>query len=531
MYHKRFMRYYSVMRVLSKKWMPSLIAVALVLSATVLFRTSRASAACQPPSDFGSVTFSNNVSIPATGTYRAWSRIQIPNSTNNNYMLEIDGTCYTVGANGSLTANTWTWVDYQSGGSKINVALTQGTHTVKMFGTSDGVLLDRVLFTLVTSGSTCTPAPAGNGDDCANPPDTTPPTVSITSPGTGTQTSGTVTINATASDDSGTVSKVEFWIDGVLKTTDTGAPFSYSWDTTTATDGVHSVVAKAFDPSNNSASSTTVILAVNNGKPDFVINGITWTPSAINATNAVTFTATVKNQGTVAGAPGTISFKVDNTVIGTVSSATSLAAGGSRAVTLTTAWAATGGSHTVTATADSTSAVTETDENNNSLALPFTVSSPDTTLPTVTLTAPATGVTVSGNIDLTATASDTGGSGLARVQFYIDSQLVATDTSSPFSYTWDTTKVGDGSHTISATAIDGAGNQKQTAVATVTVKNTVATPKSGDINGDNRVDIIDLNTLAYNYGQSGRTRAQGDLTGDGVVNIFDLQILANGWGK
>ena len=69
-----------------------------------------------------------------------------------------------------------------------------------------------------------------------------------------------------------------------------------------------------------------------------------------------------------------------------------------------------------------------------------TVNNPDTTAPTVSLTAPANGATVSGTVTLTATASDN--VGVAGVQFLVDGNpLGAEDTTSPYSVSWNTTTV------------------------------------------------------------------------------------------
>jgi len=89
--------------------------------------------------------------------------------------------------------------------------------------------------------------------------DTTAPTVSATESGT----SGTITFNATASDNVG-VTKVEFYVDGVLKGTDTTSPYSLAFDSNTLSNGSHSLVAKAYDAANNVASSTAVTFTVNN---------------------------------------------------------------------------------------------------------------------------------------------------------------------------------------------------------------------------------------------------------------------------
>ena len=93
--------------------------------------------------------------------------------------------------------------------------------------------------------------------------DTTPPTVSVTSPAGGATVSGTVTINAKASDNVG-VTKVEFYIDGTLLSTDTTSPYSASWNTTTAANGSHTIAAKAYDAANNVGTSANVSVTVSN---------------------------------------------------------------------------------------------------------------------------------------------------------------------------------------------------------------------------------------------------------------------------
>src|SRR5207245_1500679 len=66
------------------------------------------------------------------------------------------------------------------------------------------------------------------------PPDTTPPTVSMTAPGSGATVSGSATVTANASDNVGVVG-VQFRLDGAnFGAEDTTAPYSIAWDTTTA---------------------------------------------------------------------------------------------------------------------------------------------------------------------------------------------------------------------------------------------------------------------------------------------------------
>ncbi len=89
--------------------------------------------------------------------------------------------------------------------------------------------------------------------------DTTAPTVSASSSGT----SGTITFNANASDNVG-VTKVEFYVDGALKGTDTASPWSYAFNSTGVANGSHVLTAKAYDAAGNSTTSTAVNFSVNN---------------------------------------------------------------------------------------------------------------------------------------------------------------------------------------------------------------------------------------------------------------------------
>ena len=84
--------------------------------------------------------------------------------------------------------------------------------------------------------------------------------------------------------------------------------------------------------------------------------------------------------------------------------------------------------------------------------------------PTVTLTAPASGATVSGTVALTATASASSTYGLTvtSVQFLIDSTAVGTVTSSPYTFMWNSTTVTKGSHSLTAKVTDSAGGTATT---------------------------------------------------------------------
>src|SRR6185369_9875354 len=69
----------------------------------------------------------------------------------------------------------------------------------------------------------------------------------------------------------------------------------------------------------------------------------------------------------------------------------------------------------------------------------------DITPPTVSITAPAAGATVSGSVAVTASASDN--VGVTRVDVLVDGAIAGSDTAAPYSVAVDTTKLANGSHT------------------------------------------------------------------------------------
>jgi hypothetical protein len=100
----------------------------------------------------------------------------------------------------------------------------------------------------------------------------------------------------------------------------------------------------------------------------------------------------------------------------------------------------------------------------------FVLSIGDTTPPTVSMTAPANGSTVSGAITVSASASDN--VGVVGVQFLVDgANAGAEDTAAPYSIAFNTLTLSNGSHTFSARARDNAGNMTTSAARTVTVNN------------------------------------------------------------
>ncbi len=201
--------------------------------------------------------------------------------------------------------------------------------------------------------------------------------------------------------------------------------------------------------------------------------------------------------------------------------------------------------------------------------------------PTVSITSPSNGATVSGTKTITASASDN--VGVTKVELRVDGALKKTDTSSPYSYSWDTTAVSNGSHSLQARAYDVVGNVGTSTTISVTVNNALAPTVDIKANGSGGPITISYNTsvtLSWSStnttsctasggwsGSKGTSGSEstgsltssktftltctgpggsavdsvtvnvsspptkpGDINGDGVVNIFDASILASRWG-
>lgn len=118
--------------------------------------------------------------------------------------------------------------------------------------------------------------------------DTIKPTVSASQSGS----SGTITLSATASDNVG-VTKVEFYVDNALKGADTTSPYSMTLNSTTLSNGTHSLTAKAYDAAGNSAVSAPVSFSVTNttagqqlvANPGFESGVASWSASSGVVTN------------------------------------------------------------------------------------------------------------------------------------------------------------------------------------------------------------------------------------------------------
>jgi hypothetical protein len=363
--------------------------------------------------------------------------------------------------------------------------------------------------------------------------DTTKPTVSLTAPTTGATVSGTTSLTATASDNVG-VAGVQFKVDGNnVGAEDTTSPYSVSWSSASVANGSHTITAVARDAAGNTQTSTSVSVTVSNAAAPSgtLLLGDQTIESSADSDSPGTAEA-FEYTAVASGTAGQIALYLapDNTAtsvkVGLYSNnnghpgsllasgtITSPAAGTWNTVSLTNGpnltagtsyWIALlGNGGTVTFRNQASGSCSESAATTSLTSLPaswttgpswpncqlsaYVLASSstgggttDTTAPTTSLTAPTNGSSVSGTTTVTASASDA--VGVTKVDFYLDGSLVASDTTSPYSFGWTTTASSNGSHNLFTKAYDAAGNVGTSSTVTVTVANTDSTAPSQPTN-------------------------------------------------
>ncbi|MFF0075523.1 CARDB domain-containing protein [Streptomyces sp. NPDC005494] len=129
-----------------------------------------------------------------------------------------------------------------------------------------------------------------------------------------------------------------------------------------AVDPTDTIVEK--DNSNNSATASSKLVVGQSPGPDLEVLGITSSPSNPAVGAAVTFTVSVRNRGTAAVTSSTVTrLLVETTTLNGTTGG--IPAGGTVSVPVSGSWTAKSGGANLTATADATGLLTETDENNN----------------------------------------------------------------------------------------------------------------------------------------------------------------------
>ncbi len=283
------------------------------------------------------------------------------------------------------------------------------------------------------------------------------PTVAITAPQVGGVISGVVTVTAEASDAASGITSVTLYVDGQAQATLNQPPFNFTLDTSTFASGLHTITVRAIDNGGNQAEAS-VDVTVDNTAPLVAITG----PLSGSVVSGLV-TVSVQASDPLSGIAG-VSLYLDGQLQATLAQPPF----NFPLNTLTFA----SGSHTIRARG--------VDNKGNqaeaSILLVF-----DHVPPVVSVTSPASGAVVSGTIAVTVEASDSM-SGVASVTLYVNNQPHSTLSQPPFNFTVDTSGFVPGSHTFTARAVDGAGNQSETSV-TISVVEPISIEITSPANG------------------------------------------------
>lgn len=497
----------------AKRLLRLAVAAGLVLGggvATIVGGSTVGAAACPTPStDLGSTTLTLNV--PVTATYTIWTRMKAPSTSANSVNLQVDSnTCFSVGG-GSLVTASWNsgsgnWVRYQDGvtSNTISMSLNAGNHTFKYIGTQAEVEVDRII---LSSDTSCTPT--GTGDNCQSG-DATNPTVNLTAPANGTTVTGPVTFQATASDASG-ISKIEFLVDGVVvSTTNNASSAQYSWSSTAVANGAHTVAARATDTKNNTATSGSVSVTVNNPTP------CTGTPSV---PGNLRVTATASNSVSLAWNASTPAAGCTLQEYRLYRNGTQVATPSGTTYTDTGLTPATAYNYTIAAVDAANHASAQSSAITGTTAADTTAPSQPASLRTTLTSATAVALAWNASTDNTA---------IKDYVVYRNGTQVGVSTTTAFT---DNALAPSTSYNFTVRARDTANNLStvSSTLAVTTLSGSGA--NKGDLDSNGTVTLTDLSILLSHWNQNGVPITQGDINASGKVDLTDLSILLSNWGK
>ena len=118
---------------------------------------------------------------------------------------------------------------------------------------------------------------------------------------------------------------------------------------------------------------------------------------------------------------------------------------------------------------DNTAAFNITKSGRTSIALFAPATYLDESKPQVSIASPSGGSTVTGTVTVTTYTYDLGG--MQSVALYVDDVLVASSTTPPYSFSWNSALVANGKHDLQLIGTDTAGNTNDSARTTVFVSN------------------------------------------------------------
>ena len=228
-------------------------------------------------------------------------------------------------------------------------------------------------------------------------------TVTITNPSNGAAVSGTVTITTSTT---GCIDTVEFYIDSILKFTDTALPFSWNWDTTQYSSGQHTIMVKGYC---SGVFKDSDVITVTLNIPPIPYVTITYPYEGQTISGTITCTANSNCDS--------VKWYIDGVFVGEDASAP-----------FKYIWDTeqeSNGSHTIKIEG-LVGGVYQCEDSVN-----ITV---DNSVPYITITYPLDGQTVSGIVTVT---TDTN---CDEVRFYLNDKLKHTDYTAPFTWDWDTTQ-------------------------------------------------------------------------------------------
>ncbi len=293
-------------------------------------------------------------------------------------------------------------------------------------------------------------------------PDITPPTIVIYEPAANQTVSGTTTFLTIATDELGGsgVDRVEFYHDYALEHTATSYPYSYEWNTTTMTeDTEHIWYAKAFDASGNESQTQPMTVFVDNEDNIDPTGYILYPYAGQTVSDVVNIQISASDNIGVAQVEVFIN-------------------GSSVATDQEHPYSYEWDTYTFSEDEEHIIYATVTDHEGNSIDIPsisVTVDNDDSpendiTPPIISILTPLSSQTVSDTVSISGFATDN--DEVEEVQFFINDELVATLTDSPYTTLWGTYSLANNSeHVIQMMASDPSGNESSAQPIMVTVVN------------------------------------------------------------
>jgi Bacterial Ig domain/Protein of unknown function (DUF1565)/Fibronectin type III domain len=336
---------------------------------------------------------------------------------------------------------------------QISLEKTQTSHTMNDLQNDSSYFL--VLVATDTSGNSSEKSEVISVTPSV--PDSTKPTVTLSSSEDAVTSASSITLTADASDDVA-VSKVEFY-EGVNKLGEaTLVPYSLELIFTAADNGDNSYTAKAFDTSGNEAMSNAVAVNVSiqtGGDTTAPTVSVSSSQTSVTSATSITLSATASdNVGVVK-----VAFFEGSSKLGE---------DGSQPYEFSLNLdSSDNGSHTFVAKALDAAG----NEASDDVTVTVNISTADTTAPNVSLS--SSGSSVSPNADyitLTANASDN--VAVSKVEFYQNDGLIFTSASAPYKKTVGLTVYNNGANSFKAIAYDTSGNTKTSNLVTVNVNVT-----------------------------------------------------------